>query len=55
MAACRGDRLFIEDLLCRLSVRQYELEVHNAEEASYDGFGSLFAAAARPAYRKPAT
>jgi len=38
-----GTRLFIEDLLLRFTVRQFVLETHNTEEASYDGFGSFFA------------
>jgi len=38
-----GTRLFIEDLLLRFTVRQFVLEVHEAQEATHDGFGTLFA------------
>ena len=44
--SAKGTGLFIEDFLERLTVRQYVLEFHQAEEAGYDGFGSLFAAEA---------
>ena len=39
-----GPRLLIEDLLLRFTVRQQVLEVHQTEEAGYDGFGPLFTA-----------
>jgi len=37
-----GTRLFIQDLLERLAVRQFVLEILEAEEAGYRGFGPLF-------------
>jgi len=39
-----GTRLCIEDLLLRLTVRQYVLEVHGTRERGYDGYGPLFGA-----------
>ncbi len=38
-----GLRLLMEDLLLRFTVRQFVLEVREAEERGYDGFGQLFA------------
>jgi len=41
-----GIRLFIEDLLLRLTIRHYVLEAQKVDETGYDGFGPLFAAKA---------
>jgi hypothetical protein len=37
-----GTRRFIDDLLLRLTVRQFVLEVHDSEEAGYQGYGPKF-------------
>jgi hypothetical protein len=37
-----GTRRFVEDLLLRFTVRQHVLEVREAEEAGYRGFGPVF-------------
>jgi hypothetical protein len=37
-----GLQRFVEDLLLRYTVRQYVLEVEEAEESGYRGYGSLF-------------